>query len=377
MGNTLFHAESTFFHLISASRSSQFSLQSCRRQSRRRQRQDSLRLRRRQPLPDGSFLNQSEPGRRGTQRLQFTTRRQRTLKGRLAEPRLQESQQQGSCGAAGAMIGPSSSSCSAPATPWASRCWWWVRCGAEPTPVEAGRCRADAGRNQHHSALLGHLAVRGAPERPGAWADGVPDGRRRPKAGVSSVPDVLTDCPRDPEQLVGAVPVDGRADSAAAHAGGQAEHFEQLKVYVCIGCSRIIRTCIFPQLSVLRWNHWRWDTKIFWNTHQKAKLNATHLPSPLKTPFSHYFRLALKICFSLCAQVPNRQLLTRGAFPDSTIERLTSYLLKGLRMKCETSWISVALKFSSSWSGQRRKVVSSASPEDTENHARSLTPRRL
>ena len=34
-------------------------------------------------------------------------------------------------------------------------------------------------------------------------------------------------------------------------------------------------------------------------------------------------------------------------------------------MKCETSWISVALKFSISWSGQRRKVASSASPEDT------------
>ena len=66
------------------------------------------------------------------------------------------------------------------------------------------------------------------------------------------------------------------------------------------------------------------------------------------TPFSHYFRLELKICFSLCAQVPNRQLLTRSAFPDSTIERLTSYLLEGLQMKCETSWISVALKFSSS-----------------------------
>ena len=112
-------------------------------------------------------------------------------------------------------------------------------------------------------------------------------------------------------------------------------------------------------------------------THQKAKLNATHLPSPLMTPFSHYFRLALKICFSLCAQVPNRQLLTRGAFPDSTIERLTSYLLESLQIKCETSWISVALKFSSSWSGQRRKVASSASPEDTENYARSLTPRRL
>ena len=95
------------------------------------------------------------------------------------------------------------------------------------------------------------------------------------------------------------------------------------------------------------------------------------------TPISHYFRLALKICFSLCAQVPNRQLLTRGAFPDSTIERLTSYLLEGLQMKFETSWISVALKFSSSRSGQRQKVVSSASPEDTENHARSLTPRRL
>ena len=63
------------------------------------------------------------------------------------------------------------------------------------------------------------------------------------------------------------------------------------------------------------------------------------------TPFSHYFRLALKICFSLCAQVPNRQLLPRGAFPDSTIERLTSYLLEGLQIKCETSWISVALKF--------------------------------
>ena len=43
-------------------------------------------------------------------------------------------------------------------------------------------------------------------------------------------------------------------------------------------------------------------------------------------------------------KVPNRQLLTRGAFPDSTIERLTSYLLEGLQMKCETSWISVALK---------------------------------
>ena len=41
------------------------------------------------------------------------------------------------------------------------------------------------------------------------------------------------------------------------------------------------------------------DTKIFWNTHQKAKLNATHLPSPLMTPFSHYFRLALKIWIAL------------------------------------------------------------------------------
>ena len=81
---------------------------------------------------------------------------------------------------------------------------------------------------------------------------------------------------------------------------------------------------------------------------KRQRLNATHLPSPLMTPFSHYFRLALKICFSLCAQVPTRQLLTRGAFPDSTIERLTSYLLEGLQMKCETSWISVALKFSSS-----------------------------
>ena len=150
------------------------------------------------------------------------------------------------------------------------------------------------------------------------------------------------------------------------------------KRHICIGCHRIIWTCIFSTIISTALKPLKiWIPIFFWNTHQKAKLNATHLPSPLMTPFRHYFRLALKICFSLCAQVPNRQLLTRGTFPDSTIERLTSYLLEGLQIKCETSWISVVLKFSSRWSGQRRKVASSASPEDTENHTRSLTPRSL
>ena len=66
------------------------------------------------------------------------------------------------------------------------------------------------------------------------------------------------------------------------------------------------------------------------------------------TPFSRYFRFALRNCFSLFVQVPNRPLLTRGATPDSTTERLASNLLESLEIECETSWISVAPKYSSS-----------------------------
>ena len=144
-----------------------------------------------------------------------------------------------------------------------------------------------------------------------------------------------------------------------------------------IGCPRIIRTCIFPQLSVLRWNHWRCGYQNFLKYSSKGKAKCHTPPTSPHDPVQSLFPVsAVDLLFHLCSR-PNRQLLTRGAFPDSTIERLTSYLLEGLQMKCETSWISVALKFSISWSGQRRKVASSASPEDTENHARSLTPRRL
>ena len=60
------------------------------------------------------------------------------------------------------------------------------------------------------------------------------------------------------------------------------------------------------------------DTKTFWNTHQKAKLDSTHFRSPLITPFSRYFRLAPRRCFSISAQVPNRHFLASGAIPDST-----------------------------------------------------------
>ena len=144
-----------------------------------------------------------------------------------------------------------------------------------------------------------------------------------------------------------------------------------------IGCPRIIRTCIFPQLSVLRWNHWRCGYQNFLKYSSKGKAKCHTPPKSPHDPVQSLFPVSAEDLFSLCDQVPNRQLLIRGAFPDSTIERLTSYLLEGLQINCETSWISVALNFSSSWSGQRRKVASSASPEDTENHARSLTPRRL
>ena len=99
---------------------------------------------------------------------------------------------------------------------------------------------------------------------------------------------------------------------------------------VSIGCPRIIRTCIFPQLSLLRWNRWKCGCQKFMKSHQKAKRNATHFRSPLMTPFSHYCRFALRNCFSLFVQVPNRQLLTRDTTLDSTTERLTSNLLESL-----------------------------------------------
>ena len=90
-----------------------------------------------------------------------------------------------------------------------------------------------------------------------------------------------------------------------------------------IGCLRIIQHVFFHNYRYCAGNAEGVDTKILRNTHQKAKLKATQFRSPLMTLFSHYFRLALRSCFSLCVQLPNRQLLTRGAIPDSTTERLT------------------------------------------------------
>ena len=114
--------------------------------------------------------------------------------------------------------------------------------------------------------------------------------------------------------------------------------------YITIGCPRIILTCIFPQLSVLRWNHWRCGYQNFLKNSSKGKAKCHTPPKSPHDPVQSLFPVSAQDLFSLCAQVPNRQLLTRGAFPDSTIERLTSYLLEGLQIKCETSWISVALK---------------------------------
>ena len=97
-----------------------------------------------------------------------------------------------------------------------------------------------------------------------------------------------------------------------------------------IGCPRIIRTCIFPQLSLLRWNRWRCGYQNFMKYSSKGKKKCHTLQKSLMTPFSHYFRFALRNCFSLFVQVPTRQLLKRGATPDSTTERLTSKLLESL-----------------------------------------------
>ena len=57
------------------------------------------------------------------------------------------------------------------------------------------------------------------------------------------------------------------------------------------------------------------DTKNLLNTHQRAKLNAPHLPSPLMTPFSHYFRLALKICFSPLCSSTKQAIIDKGRIP--------------------------------------------------------------
>ena len=136
-----------------------------------------------------------------------------------------------------------------------------------------------------------------------------------------------------------------------------------------IGCPRLSEHVFFHNYRYCAETAEDVDTKILWYTHQKAKRNATQFRSPLITPFSRYFRFALRNCFSLFVQVPNRQLLTRGATPDSTTERLALNLLESLQIECETSWISVAPKYTSStlrkdekWPHRQARMESKITP---------------
>ena len=72
---------------------------------------------------------------------------------------------------------------------------------------------------------------------------------------------------------------------------------------ILIGCPRIIRTCIFPQLSVLRWNHWRCGYQNFLKYSSKGK-GKCHTPP--KSPHDHVQSLfpvsAEDLLFPLCSR---------------------------------------------------------------------------
>ena len=80
----------------------------------------------------------------------------------------------------------------------------------------------------------------------------------------------------------------------------------------------------------------------------KGKAKCHTPPKSTHDPVQSLFPVSAEdLFFPLCSST-KQAIIDKGAFPDSTIERLTSYLLEGLQIKCETSWISVALKFPSS-----------------------------
>ena len=58
---------------------------------------------------------------------------------------------------------------------------------------------------------------------------------------------------------------------------------------VCIGCPRIIRTCIFPQLSLLRWNRWRCGYQNFMVYSSKGKTKCHTLQKSPHDPVQPLF----------------------------------------------------------------------------------------
>ena len=69
-----------------------------------------------------------------------------------------------------------------------------------------------------------------------------------------------------------------------------------------IGCPRIIRTCIFPQLSVLRWNHWRYGYQNFLKYSSKGEAKCHTPPKSSHDPVQSLFPVSAEdLLFPLCS----------------------------------------------------------------------------
>ena len=140
---------------------------------------------------------------------------------------------------------------------------------------------------------------------------------------------------------------------------------------VCIGCPRIIRTCNFPQVSLLRWNRWRCGYQNFMKYSSKGKAKCHTLQKSPHDPIQSLFPVrAEELLFPFCPSTKQANI-DKGRNPRLHNRAIGIKFAGDHVKKCETSWISVAPKYSSSWGGQSRKVASSASSDGTENHARS------
>ena len=82
-----------------------------------------------------------------------------------------------------------------------------------------------------------------------------------------------------------------------------------------IGCPRIIRTCIFPQLSLLRWNRWRRGYQNFMAYSSKGKTKCHTLQKSPHDPVQPLFPVrAEKLLFPLCPST-KQAIIDKGRNP--------------------------------------------------------------
>ena len=80
-----------------------------------------------------------------------------------------------------------------------------------------------------------------------------------------------------------------------------------------IGCPRIIRTCIFPQSSVLRWNHWRCGYQNFMKYSSKGKAKCHTPPKSPHDPVQSLFPVSAEdLLFPLCSST-KQAIIDNGA----------------------------------------------------------------